>query len=455
MSIEIYLDKCGYTRLSRLDRIAISNFALIWSLFEARLLGKNASANKIVEKCKVWEEYPGIDDEVVSPYLDYFKERYVLEGTTNYRYDHLNFRENNNECLVKNVLLGNVNDLASRLACCLIIILRFRNNYFHGEKWAYQFAEQRENFEHSCCLLAECIDKYDDTVYEGVYVDGKKHGQWINQQEAERKRERKKQQEQEIQRIASLSEDKITKEISKKTINPENISFDLIRKKAIASFPDVWDELDRGHSILTSQEQLDQYFYTYGPMVQSQWTYILKARSLNTLISDCNSVEIIDYACGQGLASMLFFDKFKKARKTVSGITLIEPSKIALDRAKIILQCSYAETEIEIVNKELDDIEQSDIKRNDNATKIHLFSNILDIDGFDINQLVNTILNQKGKNCFLAVSSDREYCGGTPRLEIFYNLLAKHSNFKEMNSFNAKGKNKDYPSYFVYIEAEL
>lgn len=162
MEVERYLEnkKMGYENLSEPERKAISNFALIWSLFEAQLLEENASSKKIVEKSAEWMEADGLDEAYVEDKLNYFKARYVEAGDFNYRFDHLHFRANDNDQLVKAVLLGQEVELKNKLACCLIIVLRFRNNYFHGIKWAYQFQDQKDNFERSCCLLTWCLDRY-------------------------------------------------------------------------------------------------------------------------------------------------------------------------------------------------------------------------------------------------------------------------------------------------------
>lgn len=60
MDVEEYLERkrMGYENLSEEERRAISNFALIWSLFEAQLLEENASARKIIEKCTEWHGSP-------------------------------------------------------------------------------------------------------------------------------------------------------------------------------------------------------------------------------------------------------------------------------------------------------------------------------------------------------------------------------------------------------------
>lgn len=162
MEIEEYLKNtaAGYERLTGDERKAISNFALIWALFEAQLLDEAASATKIVEKSQEWVRCSGIDHELIEDHLNYFKNRYVKDGGFGDRFNHLHLRRNDQEDLVKHVLLGTENAQESKLACCLIIILRFRNNYFHGIKWAYQFQEQQENFERSCWLLIWCLRRY-------------------------------------------------------------------------------------------------------------------------------------------------------------------------------------------------------------------------------------------------------------------------------------------------------
>ncbi len=162
MKVEEYLEnkRMGYENLADGERKAISNFALIWSLFEAQLLDESATATKILRRSQDWVNAPGIDEAFIDGHLNYFKERYVEGNGLGYRFNHLHLRANDNEQLVRNVLSGNENALENKLACCLIIILRFRNNYFHGIKWAYQFREQQDNFERSCCLLTWCLDNY-------------------------------------------------------------------------------------------------------------------------------------------------------------------------------------------------------------------------------------------------------------------------------------------------------
>jgi site-specific DNA-cytosine methylase len=44
------------------------------------------------------------------------------------------------------------------LQALLLIVLRLRNNLFHGEKWAYGIAGQRQNFQHACAVMMATMD---------------------------------------------------------------------------------------------------------------------------------------------------------------------------------------------------------------------------------------------------------------------------------------------------------
>ena len=88
--------------------------------------------------------------------------------------------------------------------------------------------------------------------------------------------------------------------------------------------------------------------------------------------------------------SMLRYLPHQLLRKICSKIKLIEPSSLALNRAKKVLQYYSPNTKIVDINKKLDDLDTKDLETNKNLGKIHLFSNILDIDGFDIAKLFNS-----------------------------------------------------------------
>ncbi len=146
----------GVAHLSPEEHEALQRFTLLWTLFEAQVLENNASVRKICEKIA------NIDPEIIGggwfqEQLTYFSNRYTEEGRTNYRFDNLHLRNNDNPDLVREVLTGKDAAPDSQLIACLTIVYRFRNNFFHGIKWAYGLRDQLDNFTHSSSLLARYL----------------------------------------------------------------------------------------------------------------------------------------------------------------------------------------------------------------------------------------------------------------------------------------------------------
>lgn len=148
----------GVTHLLPSELAALQGFTLVWSLFEAQVLDNNASTGKIMDKVN------NINSSIINrdwfeEHLNYFITRYTQDGDTNYRFEHLHLRRNDQPELVRSVLKGERLDPGEQLITCLIIVYRFRNNLFHGLKWTYGLREQQDNFEHSIKLLKKYLEK--------------------------------------------------------------------------------------------------------------------------------------------------------------------------------------------------------------------------------------------------------------------------------------------------------
>lgn len=194
-----------------------------------------------------------------------------------------------------------------------------------------------------------------------------------------------------------------------------NISYSMLRSFA-GRDRGCWEQLDRGLAILTSIEQLDQYLYTYGPMTKAQWDQALPSVQI-----PAGKLQIVDYGCGQGLASAMFFDYFgPKLVEQTAKVVLVERSGVALERAKSLIRCYVPTTEVVAHNIWLDDLRDRDLQP---ATEtngfMHLFSNVLDIDTFDHFSLFSKLLKHKGRHAIYCVSHDRDFKGGSER---FYQL---------------------------------
>lgn len=222
--------------------------------------------------------------------------------------------------------------------------------------------------------------------------------------------------------IHAVHHDLVINAIQKKTLNTSNLNFRTLRNFAGID-SNKRDELDRGRLTIHRQDLLNQYLYSYGLMVQRQWEQILPKTVEMLSDNKDENVHIFDYGCGQGLATLLLLENITGLEGIVDDVTLIEPSKIALQRASHIIGCALPQTQVHSINKELDDLETEELSINPEKMNIHLFSNVLDIDSFDQFEVFNKILKDGGTHYVIAISSDRNFKGGSPRIKALYNAI--------------------------------
>lgn len=152
----------GYDALQPDEVKAIEEFSLVWSYFESRVCQNNANLPVIsaaVEALRTSAH--GIQPAPFAAHLQYFSNRYFPNKSVSYHFPHLRFQKKADENFVADVLMGTLNSSNEQIAALLFITYRLRNNLFHGEKWAYGIAGQRDNFLHAACVLAAFIDQYD------------------------------------------------------------------------------------------------------------------------------------------------------------------------------------------------------------------------------------------------------------------------------------------------------
>ena len=173
-----------------------------------------------------------------------------------------------------------------------------------------------------------------------------------------------------------------------------------------------WNKMAHGLAILSEENTLLTYFAFYGGSHHYKLLYLLDKlfTNLTQLQIDVN-IEIIDYGCGQALGKTCLIDYLTQnslLNITIDAITLIEPSEIALSRG--ILHINHLSLDshkinIKSINKQLQHLNKDDLSTLNKNIKLHIFSNILDVTGFKINNLANTIReSQSGINYFVCVS---------------------------------------------------
>ena len=149
----------GFQGLCPEAREAIKHFLFLWSLFEFEVLRKSGNATAIVRVARRWWD-AGLfnDDDPFAQHLAYFRDRYYRDGDFTSHFENLNFRNGDRCDLVEKVLRNETTDRSEIVAALLIIVYRFRNNLFHGEKWAYRLEDQLANFNHANDVLMRAIE---------------------------------------------------------------------------------------------------------------------------------------------------------------------------------------------------------------------------------------------------------------------------------------------------------
>lgn len=177
-----------------------------------------------------------------------------------------------------------------------------------------------------------------------------------------------------------------------------NISFETIMKLSAQTIPDAkkyapWLGLSHGVRILGSADELAQYICAYGTMHKEKIDLALDSIE-DTSIFFTNELTIVDWGCGQALATVCFLDYLRKLGRipTIKKVVLIEPSSVALGRALLHVEKYIPSDKIFTINKYINDVVQDEISQNKGLV-LHFFSNILDIPSVDISH-VHKIISQ-------------------------------------------------------------
>ena len=188
--------------------------------------------------------------------------------------------------------------------------------------------------------------------------------------------------------------------------NVSDISFSKIREIALQYGNSGKQVSGHGVNPLLTEEDLFLYLRNYGPMHQAK---LLAAFSKFPYDKLNNQIEIIDWGCGQGLATFTFIEYLRSCAITlcINKITLIEPSELALRRAAFHLKLIDNSIRIKTVCKFFNELDVTDVMTTTESIKIHLFSNILDIeeDKYSQSNLIKIIEGaNKNLNYFICVS---------------------------------------------------
>jgi len=195
---------------------------------------------------------------------------------------------------------------------------------------------------------------------------------------------------------------------------------------------------NRGVKILESEEELFEYMKRFGNMHKAklQVAYDLFPKTFPS------KVNIIDWGCGQGFASMLFIEQF--GSEIINDITLIEPSEIAIKRAALHTRKYNSAIALKTICKKLDDLEATDFTNEQADVTFHLFSNILDIDDYSQSHLIQLLEStMSGNNCFVCVSPYIDDIKAD-RVDSFARYFAKYETYKLLSEADDQKSNRWY-----------
>jgi hypothetical protein len=147
----------------------------------------------------------------------------------------------------------------------------------------------------------------------------------------------------------------------------------------------LYNSLERGTAVLKTEDQLDKYMQAFGRKhyIKFQTLY----ESLPIHIFD-GFLDVVDWGCGLGLGAIALDDFCRRElgrpiESQVRQVILIEPSHLALNRAKIHVELLFPESDVTQINKTFEDLVESDFPQSAlGVPRLHLFSNVLDLEIF-------------------------------------------------------------------------
>jgi hypothetical protein len=131
----------------------ISNFTLMWNLFEGVVCDNHADI-RVFEKLSAKIAQRASLSSEIEDGVRFWSARYLTDAGFNDLFQGLHFRPRDCREHVEAVLRSEKNDPRSQLLAVMIIIYRLRNNLFHGLKTIDTLNDQVPNLAMACRALA-------------------------------------------------------------------------------------------------------------------------------------------------------------------------------------------------------------------------------------------------------------------------------------------------------------
>lgn len=224
-------------------------------------------------------------------------------------------------------------------------------------------------------------------------------------------------------------------------------------------------DIQHGRKVLASLSEVDLYVGLYAASHEQKLTEAYDALNLSRLQGKI--VETISYGCGAATDSnaLISYLMSKKIDLCLQRITLIEPSLVALNCGVEHIQRAMLDANqpftIRAYPKYLEHLTPNDLVAAKPTTKLHVFSNILDVEQVDLEKLASTVAtSSNGENFFICVSPNLPGSyNGKERIDKFYNLLSQqlklvnidiNGRSTRVHSYNHKQRKYEFSSVSRY-----
>ena len=193
------------------------------------------------------------------------------------------------------------------------------------------------------------------------------------------------------------------------------ISFDKVIETAAALIPPNQLPLAKarvsgGIRLLNSESELNDYLVAFGEIHRAKLMEFLPHIPFREFVD--TGLILVDWGCGQGVASAVTLDylRSRSYQVEIRAVRLIELVRPALDRARGIIQQYLSSPPCDVLAAEWNREGMTTICRNlpEGVPVLHLFSNILDVVGLDIEGIRETVEKMRGgrRSYVLSVGPD-------------------------------------------------
>lgn len=204
--------------------------------------------------------------------------------------------------------------------------------------------------------------------------------------------------------------------------------YEVCLEKYLNNKSSTFSSINHGRKILQFEEEVDAYIAFYGAQHYYKLEEAFKALNISRFHNQ--QLNIFSYGCGAATdtCSLISYCRKQQIHLPFKKLTLIEPSQVALQRGIDYIKQSLSIEESKIINikslnKHINELENRDIYDDSLNSKLHVFSNVLDIEEINLNKIANLILtNCRTNNYFLCISP-KKY-NGKVRVDDFYKEIS-------------------------------